>query len=183
MRLEMSVNRFKIAMRALEILFGALFLIQIYVSYMLRQQLEALKGQLQREHAASLAITFRIGDRFLPLPVRTLDGKQLLLDPSSVRMNILLLAIDPACPDCRMAIGDMHEKRFRHRGLIVISTADKGLTELAKSNGIAPFTYVLDSSLLDNRTKLKFTQTPITLLLSPGGGITEICRRPIDCRG
>ena len=178
----MKTTRFGLVVRLLEGTFAILFLVQIYLNLAMRRQIGELKSEVRRAHLAALSDTFHVGDKLAPLPVRSLDCKELLLDPASWRINILLLVIDPSCETCRIAVDDIREQRFRKRGFVILSTASKGAMEFAQPKGIAPFTYVLQTSNLDNHTRAKFAHPPITLLLSPTATITQICDRPLTCR-
>jgi hypothetical protein len=167
-----------VAKRLLEGAFIILFLLQIYWNIRLHQRIRALEAALRTAQVNSMSDTFRVGDTVAPVPVRGLDGKEFLLNPSAAHKNMMMLVIDPNCDACREALEDVRNGDFKHRALVVISVNEKGTREVVQQ--LAPITYVLLPNL-PLHAKMKFSHAPTVLLLTPTGRITRICSRPLNC--
>jgi hypothetical protein len=169
-----------IARRLFEAAFVAIFLVQIYVNVMLHRQVKALEGALRMARQSAASETFRVGDTLPSLPVRTLDGREIILNPAAARMNTMMLVIDPECEACREAVEDIRKGAIRGRGMVILSTVEKGTKELAAAAGVTNYAYVL----LPNTPislRIKFAHPPTVLLLNPRGRVTAVCDRPLNC--
>ena len=166
------------AKRLLEGAFAILFLLQMYWNIRLHQRIRALEAALRAAQVSSMSDTFRVGDTVAPVPVRGLDGKEFLLNPSASHKSMMMLVIDPDCGACRESLNDVRKGDFKHRALVIISVYEKGTRELVQD--LAPITYVLLPNL-PLHAKMKFSHAPTVLLMTPTGRITRICSRPLNC--
>jgi hypothetical protein len=169
-----------IARRLFEAAFVAIFLLQIYVNVMLHRQVKALEGALRMARQSAASETFRVGDSVPSLPVRTLDGRDIVLNPAAARMNTMILVIDPECEACREAVDDIRKGAITGRGMIILSTVEKGTKELAGPAAVANYTYVLLPNIPVS-LRIKLSHPPTVLLLNPRGRVTRVCDRPANC--
>ena len=175
-----SGGRFIIVRRILEVAFVILFLVQIYLNVRLRQRVQSLQTSLAEARRSAASDKFRLGEVVTPLPVRAKDGREFVLNPAAARKALMLLVIDPASDASRAALDDLLKVQLKRRAVVIVSVKEKGVWEAAAPTKMADFTYTLLPSAPLN-TKLKFSQTPTVLLLSPTARITKICDRPRNC--
>lgn len=160
--------------------FVAVFLAQIYLIVVLHRRVLGLESALRNAHQSAVSEVFRVGDVLQPLPVRTLDGRDILLDPAAARMNTMLIVVDPGCDACRQAVEDVKRGSVKRRGIIVLSVVEKGTKELAAEGQVTNFTYILLPNV-PMSLRIKFSHPPTVLLLNPRARVTRVCDRPLNC--
>jgi hypothetical protein len=169
-----------IVRRVLEIAFVVLFLVQIYLNVVLHRRVRGLEAALRNAQQSAASEVFRIGDVLQPLPVRTLDGRDIVLDPTAARMNTMLLVVDPACDACRAAAEDVKKGNVKGRGIIILSVVETGTKEFAAQYQVGNFTYILLPNV-PMSLRIKLSHPPTVLLLNPHARVTRVCDRPLNC--
>jgi hypothetical protein len=176
----MKVPGLTILRRILEGVFVLLFAILAYLVVSMRREIVSLRTELREARAAASSPIFRVGEPLTPLPVHTIDGRAIVLDPRAANRELLVVVVDPNCSDCRDAV-DSARKYLKGRGLIVLSVEEKGTREFAAQEGVADFTYVVSLHELPVGMQMKLSHPPTILSLNPRATITRVCARPADC--
>jgi hypothetical protein len=174
-------RRLRLWGHVLEAILIALFVAQLFINFKLRQRVVLLEDQLARMRAAANSDHYRVGEVVSPLPVRTLNGREFLLNPAAVHRKMLLLFINPACDSCRTALNDLNTVDLNQLGIVVVAVSPAQINAMVDERHLADFTYVLIAQKTQANVLQKLSHIPLVLLVDEGGRIQRTCSRPLDC--